>query len=95
MKKPKLLIGYDDFRDLIEDGGYYVDKSLFIKELIDNSDKVTLITRSRRFGKTLNINMLKWFWENPECRVSQAQYYRKMDHLFFKPGHSPGGAGIS
>ena len=39
----KALIGYDDFRDLIESGGYFVDKSLFIKELIDNSNKVTLL----------------------------------------------------
>jgi len=42
---------------------YYVDKSLFIKEIIDKGDKILLIPRPRRFGKTLNISMLKYFYD--------------------------------
>ncbi|MCL2218651.1 MAG: ATP-binding protein [Chitinispirillia bacterium] len=49
---------------LIENGCYYVDKSLFIKELLDKPTKVTLCTRPRRFGKTLNQTMLKCFFED-------------------------------
>jgi hypothetical protein len=58
----RLPIGYDNFAELIEHNFDFVDKSLFIKKLIDNdSDKVTMITRPRRFGKTLNLSMLRYF----------------------------------
>ncbi len=59
----KLPIGIDDFKEIIEENYHYVDKSLFIKELLDFGSKVTLITRPRRFGKTLNLSMLKYFFE--------------------------------
>ncbi len=58
----QLPIGYDDFRSVIENNLDFVDKSLFIKELID--DKTTqaiVITRPRRFGKTFNLSMLHYF----------------------------------
>ena len=48
-----LPIGVDDFGKLIEEGYYYVDKTLFIKELLDMRGEVNLFTRPRRFGKTL------------------------------------------
>lgn len=80
--KKKVLIGYDDFVALLENGGYFVDKSLLIKELVDNPNLVTLITRPRRFGKSLNFSMLKWFWENPECRKANSLLYRDVSHLF-------------
>lgn len=58
----KLPIGYDDFRAVIDNKLNFVDKSLFIKEVIDNNDVlVTVITRPRRFGKTLNLSMLYHF----------------------------------
>lgn len=57
-------IGIDDFKMLIDRGGYYIDKSLFIKEILDDISPVKLITRPRRFGKTLNLSMLKYFFEN-------------------------------
>ena len=82
MKKKKVLIGYDDFVALLENGGYFVDKSLLIKELIDNPNLVTMITRPRRFGKSLNFSMLKYFWENPECRVANTLLHRDVSHLF-------------
>ena len=58
-----LPIGVDDFGELIKKGYYYVDKTLYIKELKDLEGKVNLFTRPRRFGKTLNMSMLKYFFE--------------------------------
>lgn len=66
MDRKKLPVGQDDFRKLIENGYYFVDKSLFIKELLDKRDLVNLITRPRRFGKTLNMSMLQYFFENSD-----------------------------
>lgn len=58
-----LPIGNDDFRKLRENGSYYVDKTLMIKDFIEMKDEVTLIARPRRFGKTLNMTMLKEFFD--------------------------------
>lgn len=63
MNKKGIPIGIDDFKMLRERQGYYIDKSLFIKEIIDDISVVKLITRPRRFGKTLNLSMLKYFFE--------------------------------
>jgi len=62
-RKKGIPIGIDDFKDMITSNGYFVDKSLFIKEVIDDISKVKLITRPRRFGKTLNLSMLRYFFE--------------------------------
>jgi len=59
----KLPIGISDFKDMITGNYYYVDKTLLIKEIIDSGDKILLIPRPRRFGKTLNISMLKYFYD--------------------------------
>lgn len=65
-----LPIGVDDFRKIIEKGYYYVDKTLFIKDLMDLKGEVNLFTRPRRFGKTLNMSMLRYFFEinNPDAK---------------------------
>lgn len=55
-------IGAQDFEELITRNCFYVDKTAFIKEWWESQDKVTLITRPRRFGKTLNMNMLERFF---------------------------------
>ncbi len=61
----KLLpIGISDFKTVIEGDYYYVDKTLLIKELLENAGQVVLIPRPRRFGKTLNLSMLKYFFES-------------------------------
>ena len=64
-----LPIGISDFKELVEyknpisGGGYlFVDKSLFIREVLDDSSKVIVLTRPRRFGKTLNLSMLHHFF---------------------------------
>lgn len=56
-------IGIDNFEKLIRDGYYYADKTGFIKELLDKKGEVNLFTRPRRFGKTLNMSMLRYFFE--------------------------------
>ncbi|MDJ0838528.1 MAG: AAA family ATPase [Acidobacteriota bacterium] len=59
----RLPIGIDDFQRVIEDGYYYVDKSMFIAEVLETSALVQLITRPRRFGKTINMSMLHAFFD--------------------------------
>ena len=61
-KKIKLPIGIEDFAELRTKDYYFVDKSLFIKDLLDKSPKVLLLTRPRRFGKTLLMSMVKYFF---------------------------------
>lgn len=63
MSMKKFDIGNSDFKSIIENDNYYVDKSLFIQEVIDSQRQVLLIPRPRRFGKTLNLRMLKYFFE--------------------------------
>jgi len=62
--KKALPVGVDNFGKLITDGYYYVDKTIFIKELLDLKGEVNLFTRPRRFGKTLNLSMLRYFFED-------------------------------
>ena len=56
-------IGESDFKMLRLRDYYFIDKSLYIKDIIDNKSKVTLVTRPRRFGKTLNMSMLKYYFD--------------------------------
>ena len=62
MMKP-LPIGVEFFEEFKRNDYYYVDKTLFIKELLDKKGKVNLFTRPRRFGKTLTLDMLRCFFE--------------------------------
>lgn len=59
----KLPIGIENFEKIRTNGFYYVDKTGLIKDLLDNCSEVNLFTRPRRFGKSLNMNMLKYFFE--------------------------------
>ena len=61
--KVKLPIGIEDFGKIRTEGFYYVDKTGMIRELLNNWGEVNLFTRPRRFGKSLNMNMLKYFFE--------------------------------
>ena len=58
-------IGISDFKMLYKRENYYIDKTMFIKDIIDNQSRVILITRPRRFGKTLNMSMLRYYFD---CR---------------------------
>lgn len=59
-------IGIEDFKRLVDGGYSFVDKTLMIKDLLDSNALVTLFTRPRRFGKTLNMSMLRRFFEKTE-----------------------------
>ena len=63
-KRKKISIGVEDFKEIIEKDGYFVDKTLMIKKMIESNAKVTLFTRPRRFGKTLNQFMIRRFFED-------------------------------
>ena len=82
----KIPIGIDDFKKIRENNYYYIDKTNFIKEIGKNVGKTLLFTRPRRFGKTLNMSMLKYFFDikNKEenKKLFQNLYIEKSD--FFK-----------
>lgn len=61
--RKKLPVGIENFKEFSTEDFYYVDKTMFIKELLQNWGKVNLFTRPRRFGKSLNMSMLKYFFE--------------------------------
>ncbi len=62
----KLPIGISNFKELIEENYYYIDKTNFISEIVDSSAKIILLPRPRRFGKTLNLGMLNYFFNVQE-----------------------------
>ena len=62
-KLKKISIGVEDFKEIIDKDGYFVDKTLMIEKLIESNAMVTLFTRPRRFGKSLNMSMLQSFFE--------------------------------
>ena len=70
MNKYKLAIGESDFKMLRVKEDYFIDKSMYIKDIIDNSSKVVLVTRPRRFGKTLNMSMLRYYFD---CNVKDGK----------------------
>ena len=59
----KIPIGIEDFKELIDKSCYFVDKSLLIRDILDSGGKVHLFTRPRRFGKTLNLSMIQYYFE--------------------------------
>lgn len=65
-ERKSIPIGKEDFKEIIEDNCYFVDKSLLIRDIIGSGAKVTLFTRPRRFGKTLNMSMLRRYFEKTE-----------------------------
>ncbi len=81
-KKYKTLpIGIEDFKEIIEARYYYVDKTLLIQDLLDHLSKVTLFTRPRRFGKTLNMSMLKYFFEDTWDEALNAENHAIFENL--------------
>ena len=59
----KIPVGIEDFKEIINNNCYYVDKTKFISNILDDGSKVKLFTRPRRFGKTLNMSMIKYFFD--------------------------------
>ena len=64
MLKKKIPIGIENYKEIIDEKFYYIDKTLLVKELLDNRNKVFLITRPRRFGKTLGLSTIQTFFED-------------------------------
>ena len=79
-KKKRILTGVESFQEIIEDDYFYIDKTLFIKELFESKGKVTLITRPRRFGKTLNMSMLEHFFDSGMDSRSLFDGLKIMEH---------------
>ena len=67
--KKALPVGVENFEDLVKSEYYYVDKTMFIKEMLDLKGKVNLFNRPGRFGKTLNLSMLRYFFEDTGDKV--------------------------
>ncbi|WP_456082267.1 AAA family ATPase [Leptotrichia sp.] len=86
-KKKKLPIGISNFKDIIEKNYYYFDKTRFIEDILEDGAQVKLFTRPRRFGKTLNMSMLKYFFDvrNKEenrklfknLEISKSEYFEE------------------
>ena len=88
----KLPIGLSDFKELIEENYYYFDKTNFIDEIVKDGSKVKLFAHPRRFGKTLNMSMLKYFFDIKEAeenrKLFKDLYIEKMEN-FKEQGQYP------
>ena len=80
-KLKKISIGVEDFKEIIDKDGYFVDKTLMIKKLIESNAMVTLFTRPRRFGKTLNQFMIRRFFEDERSEKGE-----KVDNAYLFEG---------
>lgn len=89
--KPVISIGAQDFTYIRSNHYFYIDKTGFIKEWWENGDIVTLITRPRRFGKTLNLSMLEAFFSNQyedswklyeDLSIWEEERYRKLQGIY-------------
>ena len=69
--KQKLPVGKSDFKKVREENCYYIDKTFLIREIIDSAHEVILLPRPRRFGKTLNLSMLRYFFEKTEKNLKE------------------------
>ena len=74
----RLPIGISDFKKIREENRYFVDKSLFIKEIIEENGEITLLPRPRRFGKTLNLSMLKYFFEKVDDKKESKKLFSNL-----------------
>ena len=71
-EKKRLPVGLENFEQIINDNYYYVDKTLMIRDFLDKRPMVSLFTRPRRFGKTLNMDMLRDNGVNSIIRIGIA-----------------------
>lgn len=71
VEKKRIPIGYEDFKDIIDKNMYFVDKSLLIRQLLEEGGQTALITRPRQFGKTLNLSMIRRFFEDERTRKGE------------------------
>ena len=88
----KIPIGVEDFKKIIEENYYYVDKTKFIEDILNDGAQVKLFTRPRRFGKTLNMFMLKYFFDVRDAEESKKLFknlYIENSPTFSEQGKYP------
>ena len=88
----RLAIGLSDFKHLIEEDFYYFDKTKFIEEIIEDGSQVKLFARPRRFGKTLNMSMLKYFFDRKDAEENRKIFkglYIEKKESFKEQGQYP------
>jgi ABC-type uncharacterized transport system substrate-binding protein len=88
----KIPIGIEDFKELIIENYFYIDKTKFIEDIINDGAKVKLFTRPRRFGKTLNMSMLEYFFDvkdREENRQLFERLYIEKSPIFSEQGKYP------
>ncbi len=84
---PRLPLGTSDFREIRRQRWYYVDKTALVADVLDNSNKVLLLPRPRRFGKTLNLSTLRYFLELPQPDEGEAVAARAARAALFEGLH--------
>ncbi|ERT46379.1 hypothetical protein HMPREF1768_00748 [Fusobacterium nucleatum CTI-7] len=87
-----LGIGIEDFKEIINENCYYIDKTMYIEELINDKSKIKLFTRPRRFGKILNMLTLKYFFDienKEENRKLFKNLYIEKSEYFKEQGQYP------
>jgi len=91
--RKELNLGFSDFKSIIENNNYFIDKSLFIKEIIKSEKAVLLLPRPRRFGKTLNLSMLRYFFDiqQPENKslFTHLKIWQEENNIIEKQGKYP------
>ena len=88
----RIGIGVSDFKKIIEEEFYYFDKTKFIEEIIQDGAEVKLFTRPRRFGKTLNMSMLKYFFDRKDAQENRKIFkglYIEKKESFKEQGQYP------
>jgi len=75
----KIGIGYENYKEFVDQDMYYIDKTLLIRDVVEKGGKVTLFTRPRRFGKTLALSTLQTFYEDERkddgTHVDNSRYF--------------------
>lgn len=92
----RIAIGIENYKEIIEKNCYYVDKTLFVRDLLDKGGKVNLFTRPRRFGKTLMLSMLRTFFEldmDYDKAVTDRRFYFEGMKIMQTGGHYTGHMG--
>ncbi len=79
--QPRIGIGVSDFRKLRERDLLFIDKSMFLAEVMDTGAEILLLPRPRRFGKTLNLSMLRYFLERQQDRQQKKRHARLFEGL--------------
>ena len=80
-RKKRIPIGIENFKEMVDMDYYFVDKTLMIRDLLDQAGKVNLFTRPRRFGKTLNLSMLRYYFEDTGDAALNEEHRRLFDGL--------------